>query len=63
MKFIALLLFFIPLVVLAPTLFTGLPKVFASHPRVNLLTADNFAILAGSAVSDTGTPLYPEMLA
>lgn len=47
-KFVVLLIvLLIPLVVL--------PRVFASHSRVNLLTSDNFAILAGSAISDTGT--------
>lgn len=30
-------------------------KVSASHSRVDLLTADDFAVLAGSAVTDTGT--------
>lgn len=34
---------------LAPT------KISASHSQVNLLTTDVFAILAGSAISDTGT--------
>ena len=52
---LALLLVFIPLVVLTLNFFTTPPKVFASHSRVNLLTTDNFAVLGGSAISDTGT--------
>lgn len=56
MKFIpALLLVFIPLVVLIASFVTTPPKVFASHLRVDLKTADSFAVLGGSAISDTGT--------
>jgi len=31
------------------------PRVLAAHSRVNMFTADPFAVLAGSAISDTGT--------
>ena len=51
MKFTALLL-----VILMQFTFIPLPKAFASHPRVNLQTSDNFAVLAGSAISNTGAP-------
>ncbi|MDO8503618.1 MAG: ice-binding family protein [bacterium] len=52
---LALLLVFIPLVVLTATFFTTPPQVFASHSRVDLKTANNFAVLAGSAVTGTNT--------
>ncbi len=55
MKFLSLLLVFIPLVVLIISFITTPSKVFASHARVDLQTADNFGVLAGSAISDTGT--------
>lgn len=55
LKFIALLFVFITLVVLITTYFTTPLKVFASHSRVDLLTTDNFAVLAGSAVTGTNT--------
>jgi len=45
-RFVALLLF-IPLVVIT--------QAFSAHSRVNLLTTDNFAVLGGSGISDTGT--------
>lgn len=46
---------FILLVIVAFALVTTPVSVFAAHARVDLLTADDFAVLAGSAVSDTGT--------
>jgi len=58
MKFLALLLVLIPLVVLTLTLFKTPPKVsevFASHSRVDLGTADGFVVLAGTAVTGTNT--------
>ncbi len=54
-KLLALLLAFIFFVGLSLTFFTGLPKVYASHSRVDLATADNFAVLAGTAVTGTNT--------
>lgn len=53
--FLALLLVFIPLVVLITSFVTTPSKVFASHSRVNLLTADGFAVLAGTAITGTNT--------
>ena len=50
-----MLLVFIPLVVLTTSFSSTPPKAYASHLRVNLLTTDNFAVLAGSAVTGTGT--------
>ncbi len=56
MKFIlALLLIFISFALLITSYVITPSKVLASHSRVNLLTTDNFAVLAGSAISDTGT--------
>lgn len=47
-SFILALLVFIPMVVLTSTL------VFASHSRVGLGTADDFAVLGGSGITNTG---------
>ena len=47
LRFLVLLLLLIPLVIMS--------QVFASHLRVNLLTTDNFAVLGGSGISDTGS--------
>lgn len=54
-KFLILLLVFIPLVVLAVAFFGVPEKVLASHSRVDLLSSDNFAVLAGTAVTGTNT--------
>jgi len=55
MKPALFMLVFIPLAVLSLTLFITPSRIFAAHSRVDLLTADDFAVLAGSAISDTGT--------
>jgi len=50
------LLAFVPIAMLSYLLFTNPPsKVFGGHSRVDLRTTDDFAVLAGSAISDTGT--------
>jgi LPXTG-site transpeptidase (sortase) family protein len=55
-KFIASLLVLITLVVVLLTRFISPPKIFAATSRVDLLTADNFAVLGGSAISDVVLP-------
>ena len=55
MKHILLVIIFIPLVILSLNHFITPSRIFAAHSRVDLLTADDFAVLAGSAISDTGT--------
>lgn len=55
MKFLTLLLVVILSVVLIISFITTPSKVLASHSRVDLLTTDNFAVLAGSAVTGTNT--------
>lgn len=45
---IVLLILFLPLLVTSS-------RAYAAHPRINLLTADDFAILAETDISDTGT--------
>lgn len=54
-KIIIFLLFCLPSLAFILAGFLAAPKVYASHSRVNLLTTDVFAVLAGSAISDTGT--------
>ena len=41
------------LFLLALLIFMPLPQVYAATTRINLLTTDNFAVLAGSAISDS----------
>lgn len=55
MKFLTLLLVVILPVVLITTFITPPPNVFASHSRVDLLTTDNFAVLAGTTITGTNT--------
>lgn len=43
------------LVILMQFVFVPIPEVYASHARVDLLTTDDFAVLAGSAVIGTNT--------
>lgn len=40
-------------IILVSSLFISASGVYAATPRVNLLTADSFAVLGGSAISDT----------
>lgn len=44
----------IPLAVVTINFLATPPKVYAAHSRVNLLTANGFAVLGGSGISDTG---------
>lgn len=43
------------LVILMQFVFIPVSEVYASHARVDLLTTDDFAVLAGSAVTGTNT--------
>lgn len=52
LKFLVVL---IALVIKVPPLFTTPPPVLATTSRVDLLTADSFAVLGGSAVTGTNT--------
>lgn len=54
-KFIVLFFIVAIIGVLFPSFITSPKKVFAAHSRVDLKTTDNFAVLGGSAISDTGT--------
>lgn len=53
---LALLLVFIPLLSLTLGLFTTPSKVFAIGTAVDLGTAEDFAVLAGSAITDSNPP-------
>lgn len=55
LKLLLLLPLSILLVITAVTFLSIPVKTSASHSQVDLLTTDNFAILGGSAISDTGT--------
>ena len=54
-KFFVLLLVLIPLVIFTPIFLTATTPVYAATPRVDLLTADGFAVLGGSAISSIPT--------
>lgn len=50
MKFVSLLL-----IILMQFIFIPVPKVYAAQSRVGLGTADDFAVLAGAGITDTGS--------
>jgi hypothetical protein len=52
---VGLLIALVPLAIIIPAFITHPSQVYAVQDRVDLLTADTFAVLAGSAISDTGT--------
>ena len=54
-KYVAITLIFLPFIALSLVLFITPSKIFAAHSRIELLTADDFAVLGNSAISDTGT--------
>lgn len=51
LKFVLVLLLVLSVVVLNSPFFVTPPHVFATHSRVDLRTVDNFAVLAGSAIT------------
>jgi hypothetical protein len=53
--FLGVRIFFVSVVVLS-LVFLKIPgKILATTPRIDMLTTDNFAVLGGSAISDTPT--------
>lgn len=55
LKYLIFLIAFLPLIAANPSIFTNPKNVYAVQAAVNLLTTTNFAVLGGSAISDTPT--------